>query len=207
MATNPVCIGESATVAEINAVLASAKSHNGFPVVGQHGFYRGMVYRMQLKSLVAGARPAQVRQVPPTPRTVKKDDALLGGMTPRTVRRAVNDFREDNSHLQGHGSGLQLHAELVDGVGESSSVDGVVLTLSEVADPVVSVPPNSTVAEAFNLFRKMGLRHLPVCDQCSGAVVGVLTRKDLLSWRCSTASQAEYPFTHLRVTQKEQTSS
>lgn len=42
-----------------------------------------------------------------------------------------------------------------------------------------SIPHHASVASAFCLFRKLGLRHLPVLGT-GGAVVGILTRKDLI---------------------------
>ena len=47
--------------------------------------------------------------------------------------------------------------------------------------PITSVP-HAKVARAFDLFRKMGMRHLCVCDN-EGMLVGIITRKDLMTYR------------------------
>jgi len=44
----------------------------------------------------------------------------------------------------------------------------------------VTVPPHCPVPRAFRIFKALGVRHLPVLDPRRGAVVGILTRKDLL---------------------------
>ena len=40
-----------------------------------------------------------------------------------------------------------------------------------------SIPPHASMASAFSLFRRLGLRHLPVVDR-HGDLCGILTRKD-----------------------------
>lgn len=42
-----------------------------------------------------------------------------------------------------------------------------------------SIPPHASMASAFSLFRRLGLRHLPVVDR-HGDLCGLLTRKDLI---------------------------
>ncbi|CAE6941230.1 Clcn7 [Symbiodinium natans] len=42
-----------------------------------------------------------------------------------------------------------------------------------------SIPPHASMASAFSLFRRLGLRHLPVVDR-HGDLCGILTRKDLI---------------------------
>ena len=46
-----------------------------------------------------------------------------------------------------------------------------------------SIPPHASMASAFSLFRRLGLRHLPVVDR-NGDLCGLLTRKDHLCLRC-----------------------
>ena len=59
------------------------------------------------------------------------------------------------------------------------------VAVADLADrSVPSVQQNHSVAGAFNIFRKLGLRHLTVCDS-ENRVVGILTRKDMLPWRCN----------------------
>ena len=55
-----------------------------------------------------------------------------------------------------------------------------------------SVLETFSIQRAYNLFRSMGLRHLPVVDKCN-RVVGILTRKDL---QVNTASRAAFPALH-----------
>ena len=56
------------------------------------------------------------------------------------------------------------------------------INLLDFADrsPITTVP-HAKVARAFELFRKMGMRHLCVCD-INGILVGIITRKDLMTF-------------------------
>eukprot|EP01052_Picozoa_sp_SAG31_P084130 SAG31_NODE_44399_length_263_cov_0.615854_1_plen_76_part_10 len=42
--------------------------------------------------------------------------------------------------------------------------------------------PHAKVARAFEMFRKLGMRHLCVIDS-DGCVVGMITRKDLMTYK------------------------
>ena len=45
----------------------------------------------------------------------------------------------------------------------------------------ITIYPNTKVARAFELFRKLGMRHLCVVDN-QGILVGIVTRKDLMTF-------------------------
>ena len=172
----PVCLKSRSTTGELKALLASSSghNHNGFPVIGPSGEYVGMVYRMQLIGLMQSHVPRGSAQS--STLSAAGDATVAAWDSPMGTRSDT-----DNSDTC-------LTLPLLEDETDPDAHD-----LSRVADPVVGIPPDSTVAEAFNMFRKMGLRHLPVCDKCSGAVVGVLTRKDLLPWRCTRSAQKEFP--------------
>ena len=57
------------------------------------------------------------------------------------------------------------------------------INLLDFADrsPITTVP-HAKVARAFELFRKLGMRHLCVCDN-DGILVGIITRKDLMTFK------------------------
>lgn len=46
--------------------------------------------------------------------------------------------------------------------------------------PVVSVPPSAEVVEVFGLMDERRVRRIPVVDE--GALVGIVTERDLLHW-------------------------
>lgn len=46
----------------------------------------------------------------------------------------------------------------------------------------LTVHPHTRIGRAYEVFRKLGMRHLPVVD-LNGDAVGMLTRKDLMTYR------------------------
>jgi hypothetical protein len=66
---------------------------------------------------------------------------------------------------------------------ETLSLTNRELNLMNWADrsPITTVP-HAKVARAFDIFRKLGMRHLCVID-VSHRLVGMLTRKDLMTYR------------------------
>jgi CBS domain-containing protein len=57
------------------------------------------------------------------------------------------------------------------------------INLLDFADrsPITTVP-HAKVARAFDVFRKLGMRHMTVIDS-EGMLVGILTRKDLMTYK------------------------
>lgn len=68
---------------------------------------------------------------------------------------------------------------------ETLGLDNRDLKLMNFADrsPITTVP-HAKVARAFEIFRKLGMRHMCVIDS-DGAVAGMITRKDLMTYKIS----------------------
>ena len=54
----------------------------------------------------------------------------------------------------------------------------------------ITVFPHTTVARAYSIFRKLGLRHLVVLER-DGRVCGMITRKDLMLYKLVEHHQRE----------------
>merc|ERR1711871_15288 len=57
----------------------------------------------------------------------------------------------------------------------------------------LTVFPHTTVAGAYSLFRKLGLRHLPVVAR-DGTICGMVTRKDLMLFKLVTQHERELQY-------------
>lgn len=156
MSKPAVCVSLRPSVISIKDILLHSPTHQAFPVVRQDGgntVLVGMILRQSLLLLVT-----------------KTESHFSGDQGPPAYRVAYPELRE-----------LEIHAKLT---------DAVLLPVSdELEDSFVDLTPyideshfvvyeTFSVKQAHLLFRKIGLRHLPVVNS-SNEPVGMITRKDV----------------------------
>lgn len=152
MHTHVICFKEVVQVSEIWRTLKSC-DHNGFPIVSSgSNELRGLVLK---KHLIMILYHRQFFKQQPEPYTL---DPLLNY---EDLEDRYPRYRELDS--------IELSQEDLD-----SWID---LTPYMNPSPYF-MQEHSPVSHVFNLFRTMGLRHLPIVDK-SNEVVGMITRKDL----------------------------
>jgi CBS domain-containing protein len=75
----------------------------------------------------------------------------------------------------------------------TASFDYLNRPLSETAQkPVVTVPPDTEIWEAFTIMLKKKIRRLPVISK-TGKLVGIVTERDLFKWVVAVAYEPEIP--------------
>ena len=160
MATAVRCVPDVAPHAAALSCLEDTR-HNAFPVLAAgDGAFVGLVSRRELAALLAhvAALAADPRR-PRGPAGPAPADAFSSSLQSRVAPlppRAV--------------AALEAAAPPLDRLDLRPYVDVAPVT----------VPPHCPVPRAFRIFKALGVRHLPVLDPRRGAVVGILTRKDLL---------------------------
>eukprot|EP00051_Salpingoeca_urceolata_P010072 m.122720 g.122720 ORF g.122720 m.122720 type:complete len:922 (+) comp16573_c0_seq4:343-3108(+) len=158
MASPPRVVLQHPTLAQVHTLLTKT-SHGAFPVVKRTALGNaivGLVSRANLRLLLSN-RDLHFRDSTPPAMTPIYEDVFDNEV--RTVRNRIV-----------HDPHIPIPADAGD-----SRVD-VTTVMNE---SVVTINERFSVARAYILFRTMGLRHLPVVDD-SNAIVGMLTRKDLL---------------------------
>ena len=97
--------------------------------------------------------------------------------TPEVRTKSPHDAAPNHKRKRRGGAGAAADAA-VDTMDLQGKVD-----LLEYADrSPITTYPHAKVARAFEVFRKLGMRHMCVVDQ-QGTLVGMLTRKDLMTFR------------------------
>ena len=99
--------------------------------------------------------------------TSTKDNKLVGLITRDQLKTAIYMAREKGDHV--------LH---------------LVHLLKYCDRSPLTVYPHTRLSRAYSVFRKLGMRHLPVIDQ-DGSVVGIITRKDLMQYLLSDQTAQE----------------
>ena len=151
------------TLANIMALLRSTK-HNGFVVVSESGACRGMILRNQLIVLLKHGRFGG---------TVKDTIARPRGKT--VLEEDLLDLSAFAPSLQSKMLGLDDAEKIIADVDPASAMD-----LRSYMNPAsITVSGDCPITRCYNLFRGMGIRHLPVVS--NGRVVGIITRKELMT--------------------------
>ena len=134
---------------EVRKVLEST-SHNGFPVVDEDGHFLGMILRNQLVLLL-------------------NRDCFFNG-TKNVNEPSFFDFCNT------------LHSKITllkDSGDDTGDHDDDVMNLSRFLNPApVTVQTVTRLSRVYQLYRSMGIRHMPVVDK-KNRVVGMLTRQEL----------------------------
>ena len=93
----------------------------------------------------------------------------------------------------------RVYRQVADGVPERRPA----IAASQILEsPVVSLTPDASVAEAWEIFRDRRFRHVPVVN-VTGRIVGILSDRDLLreTGRAALSRQADSAFSETRVEQ------
>ncbi|EFA81710.1 chloride channel protein [Heterostelium album PN500] len=155
MAKKPVYLLEKDTLGRILEVLKNT-NHNGFPVVNNHDdrCVKGLILRTQLLMVLEGLSDVYI---PNTEQVYSHTDytTKLAWKLPQ-----LSDFSFDPEDYS-----IQVDF--------TNIMNLTVLTVNE----------EFAVSEAFQLFRTMGLRHMPVVNSYN-KLKGIITKKDLLEKTC-----------------------
>ena len=187
MAKDPKTVRTSESVREIVKLLMET-NHNCFPVVSiaDKATFRGTILRKQLSALLWWTHWEERKEFIEAVHTKKPT-----GRSNSTIYEAGREARHiDYETLQRikrhmHWEHLpavppQLNPELLRYVIDLNPyVDSAALCTRDVC----------CLSRAYNLFRHMGLRHLPVTDR-SNKIVGMLTRKDFVMDRVKEKVEA-----------------
>ena len=173
MAKNVVCLNTVNRVSHVYNLLKS-KKHNGFPIVDSKGVLKGFVLRKTLCTLLK----LKVISKPVLPGStyinywaqLKDRPIIPSGYAELTQNVTIAHDTIEKTY--------PAYAEIGDAILDSEDMESW-LDLRNYMDPSpISISSKSSLTKAFNLFRQMGLRHLPVTDE-NHRVVGILTRHDL----------------------------
>ena len=166
-----VCIKEVDTVHNILQILRTT-THNGFAVVSNEGgHFRGMMLRNQLIKLLQHDRFSDQGL----------DKVLSNGAgndLPRTGYKSgeLLPLEEFCPTLQSKNLPLEPLQTLQNRVDENTVLDS--RPYMNIAP--VTVSPNCPIIRCYQLFRGMGIRHLPVVND-HNQVLGMITRKELMT--------------------------
>ncbi|KAN0031526.1 hypothetical protein ACTFIV_005390 [Dictyostelium citrinum] len=155
MAKKPVHLSEKDTLGNILRVLKETR-HNGFPVVNndEEKLVKGLILRTQLLMILERISDVYI----PNSEAIYSHIEYTTKLTWKLP--SVNDFNFDPADY-------------------SQEVD-----LTDVMNlTVLTVNVEFAVSEAFQLFRTMGLRHMPVVNE-NNKLKGIITKKDLLEKTC-----------------------
>merc|ERR1712130_570776 len=131
-------------------------SHHGFPVVGAGGQFVGMLKRESLLQLLwRGADYGCFQD--PAPSGLRRPAPVI----PYTDERHNTSLRQIEKAIPR--SDLAKQIDLHPYVNEGC----------------YTVPKHAALTRVYQLFRDMGLRHLPVLNR-NGDACGIITRKDLI---------------------------
>ncbi|KAG9456454.1 hypothetical protein H6P81_000962 [Aristolochia fimbriata] len=168
-------------VADIVSALRGSK-HNGFPVIdyGRNGetLVIGLILRSHLLVLLQSKVDFQHSSLP----SGSRDGSL-------TVRHNISEFVKpvsskglciEDIHLAP--DDLEMYIDLAPFLNPSPYV----------------VPEDMSIAKVYNLFRQLGLRHIFVVPRPS-RVIGLITRKDLLSEENEESTTVELQSTSVRT--------
>lgn len=155
MAKKPVYLAEKDTLGNILRVLKETR-HNGFPVVNndEEKLVKGLILRTQLLMILERISDVYI----PNSEAIYSHIEYTTKLTWKLP--SVNDFNFDPADY-------------------SQEID-----LTDVMNlTVITVNVEFAVSEAFQLFRTMGLRHMPVVNE-NNKLKGIITKKDLLEKTC-----------------------
>ena len=192
-------------------------THNGFPVVCKEGRLQGIILRAQLRQILKrqlfydaselqeSSSPkvnnGEAEQVNPmvisgTTSDAADADALEDPEEGRSRTDSIDeamqaplDAREEERDIVD--DKLLSHPKFTQEIGEGSvhqKMAHLERFMNQGPHVVQTVCP---VSRAYHLFITIGLRHLPVLD-AEGKVVGILTRKDMLSLNAYEPTRAEF---------------
>jgi len=155
MAKKPVYCCEKDTLGNILEILKET-NHNGFPVVNndEEKLVKGVILRSQLVMVLERISDVYI----PNSETVYSHMEYTTRLTWKLPK--VEDFSFDPADYD-------LEVDLSD-----------IMNIT-----VVTVNVEFAVSEAFQLFRTMGLRHMPVVND-NNKLKGIITKKDLLEKTC-----------------------
>jgi len=147
-----VTFGEMEKVSTISQALCDTR-HHGFPVVGDHGVFRGLILRSQLLVLLQRRRfvvdPANPQSAAQMEYPEFSDQLRRKLPNPKAIFLTEQE--------------AEMFLDLRPYIDNSS----------------ITVRSSFSLGNAYTLFRTMGLRHLPVLND-ENRVVGIITRKDFL---------------------------
>jgi len=102
---------------------------------------------------------------------------------------AVMESQAVNNHVVAPDLGRSSHPSLAEQAYQQSkqrSHDHPILYAKQImTTPVTYLTPQSTTAEALHYFEAQGFRHLPVVASEQGALIGMLSDRDLLRCMCA----------------------
>ena len=144
------------TIGNVMALLRETR-HNGFVVVSRgSGTCKGMILRNQLIVL---------------------KHRRFGGTPSDPVSRDLLDLAAFAPNLQSKVKELSEIEDIVALVDSESAVD-----MRSYMNPAsITVSENCPISRCYMLFRGMGIRHLPVVSDESAKVVGIISRKLLMT--------------------------
>mmetsp|Transcript_5905 Transcript_5905/g.17678 ORF Transcript_5905/g.17678 Transcript_5905/m.17678 type:complete len:877 (-) Transcript_5905:85-2715(-) len=173
MQTPVVTVHQHSPVDDIRELLNPNVSHNAFPVVSetaQGNVIVGMILKSTLREILrhpdlfrSAVEPTPAGRIP-YPRIQASEFSEKHSAIMRGKIRMSDDYSND---------------EPVDDDVYRRREDGLEVDLGPYMDQSpFTVLETFSVQRAYDLFRTMGLRHLPVVNKCN-TVVGILTRKDM----------------------------
>eukprot|EP00357_Protocruzia_adherens_P037895 CAMPEP_0115012678 /NCGR_PEP_ID=MMETSP0216-20121206/24896_1 /TAXON_ID=223996 /ORGANISM="Protocruzia adherens, Strain Boccale" /LENGTH=352 /DNA_ID=CAMNT_0002381813 /DNA_START=70 /DNA_END=1128 /DNA_ORIENTATION=+ len=146
--------------------------HHGFPVVDENGRLTGLIQRTQLYLLMRDrifiGEPIGQGAGPQSEFSLNR---MQTGVLPEIPRPHLLDFFANDVH----GKDIDDLADQI----EEEDVEGFRIDMRPFMNPVpYSVQEGAPLSRIFQLFRSLGIRHLPVVDK-NNRVVGMCTRKEL----------------------------
>ena len=200
MAENVICLKEVSSVAEVATILLSSRSHDAFPIVEETkdgDIYKGLVRRNHVYALL------------------QKDELFMSSNDPllSSGRRGSIDMNETTAIIaSAHMSSLneddikniddkipqsmmqqtnRQRLERLQKLSDVKTYGSKYIALSPYIDSCsYSISTSFSIQRAHSLLRNMTLTHITVVNKYNH-VVGILTRKDLLSDRINMALHAE----------------
>jgi CBS domain-containing protein len=155
-----------------NSKQAINSNHNGFPVVFDDGpertrSYHGIILKKQLLILLD-------RQL-----FHGTSDSSAGVLDHEYISLLMNHKPIPLEQLKL--PSREVQSQLVVDVRPCKTCDKIFLIFLDMDRSQVVAQTSFHFTEVYNLFKGLGLRHLPVVDE-KFQVVGMITRHDLLSW-------------------------